>query len=186
MVSHRHPNCTFQKTNHIEGKTSLQITDSLTKVSNHFPLCATEYQNYTRCFISWPLNTSPSLLFQIPQITLVLSEKIACSSKLLKDDKDGQDTETPVVTEQYSSFFPKRDNVFCSIISQMLTLVGMSIHPRVSSSKTDDKSFSHKCLPETWLNIQKAGKRIVLLQKHLLSNPWQCLTSYRISATKLF
>lgn len=31
----------FLKTNHFEGKTSLQIRDSLTKVSSHFPLCAT-------------------------------------------------------------------------------------------------------------------------------------------------
>lgn len=58
-----------------------------------------------RYFILSALNTSSSLLSQIPQITLVLRVRIACRLKLLKDDKDEQDAETPAVTEHYSSFF---------------------------------------------------------------------------------
>lgn len=52
-----------------------------------------------------PLDVSPSLLFKVSQITLLLNVKIACNSKLLKDDKGGRDTETSVVTELYSPFF---------------------------------------------------------------------------------
>lgn len=86
-------------------------------------------------FILSPLNTSTSLPFQISQITLVFHVTIACSFKLLKDDKDGQDAETPAMTEHYSSFFHSVINMFCGIILQMLLFVTICICPPVSYNK---------------------------------------------------
>lgn len=135
MLSCKHPAHTLQNTEHIVGRSSLQITDSLTKVFNRFSLFAIRVSELHEIyFILSPLNTSASLLFQISQITLVLNMKIACSFKLLQYDKDGQDTETPTVTELYSSFFHSVINTFC-IISQMLTFVTICICPRVSYDK---------------------------------------------------
>lgn len=172
---HACPGCALQKAKHVEGKSYFK---SQAPCSNPFPLFAIGLLELHKILHFVTLEYVS--LSAVPGTTNypVPNGKIACSLKLLQDDKDGQDAETPAVTEHDSSFFHSVINRFRGIISQ--TIVTICIHP-----KTDDKSFSHKCLPETWLSIQKAGKRILFFNKHWLSYTWQCLTSYSIWAAKL-
>lgn len=116
LLSCKHPACTLQKAKHVEDKLSPQIR-LLNKTFQSFsPVChrsirITWHTSLCHLRIHLPL----CLLFQISQITLVLNVKIACSSKLLKDDKDGQDAETPMVTEHCSPFL--HSMIMCSVVS---------------------------------------------------------------------